>query len=224
MRIVVDSGSEVVPTDILGQRITGNPIGDRVSCDGKDNDTVQVLDANRCLSRKVGPTFWSRRISGRPTRSEPLAPVRALNSNSDTARDQPGPTGIVQISLIMLRSQVRFLLAPPVPSVTPTTVVREAASDPAGHQPVPFRRPWLPTARPVKSPVRAQFCLCSLAQLQRRPGQVRLSPGSRPKLSSTPKVAASSPKATTSRGPVPVRPAAAGRLLYSDSGHDQPPK
>jgi hypothetical protein len=59
------------------------------------------------------PTIGSRSVPLGPSASLVRHEVAPVNSENGTKRDASGTSGILLTSRIMLRSQVRFLLAPP---------------------------------------------------------------------------------------------------------------
>jgi hypothetical protein len=63
--------------------------------------------------QQSGPTIASQRVRGRPTQFHDLDRTPGFIRENGTPRDSAGQAGTTLNSLIMLRSQVRFLLAPP---------------------------------------------------------------------------------------------------------------
>ena len=63
-----------------------------------------------------GPTIASRAVPARVTQFHGLGPTPHLTRENRTTRDSTGQAGTTLIDLIMLRSEVRFFLAPPVRS------------------------------------------------------------------------------------------------------------
>ena len=94
------------------------------------------------------PTIVSQRVPTSPAASHPQEPVTPMSSEIGTQGDTSGRSEILLTSLIMLRSLVRFQLAPPAPDAFhPTWAILSTADEEARVAPAPCRPRLLATAR-----------------------------------------------------------------------------
>jgi hypothetical protein len=95
---------------VLGQNFVGS------GCRNLD----AAVREDRILLPNFIPTIGSQRVPLRPSSSRARNRVIPMSSEIGTERDEARPDEICPISLIMLRSLVRFQLAPPTESPDPS--------------------------------------------------------------------------------------------------------